>query len=281
MNRYLTLLIALFFLAACREVVEIELPNEDPRLIIEAELNDTPGPHSVRLSLTADYFSEGPLPPVTDALVMISDNTGQQDTLEQTESGLYQTQNLEGIIGRTYTLRIQWNGNTYESSSPLLEEAVIDSLSYQYFPANPIFEEGYYIFFFGRVPPGRTNYFRFKVYENDSLYNDRSDLLIQNDEFLPDTIENIRFTYPFNLGDTVKIEMYTLNKEMFQYYQELVTLLYNDGGLFSPPPQNPVSNIRNLSEPDQPPLGYFQVASITSGTIVIEEEEADNGRSGK
>ena len=274
MIRYFFIFIAALLFTACREVVEIDLPNEEPRLIIEAEVNDTPGPHSVRLSLTADYFSDGPLPPVTDALVVLSDDAGQRDTLEQTEAGLYQTRSLEGIIGRSYTLHIQWNGNTYESSGTLLEEAVIDSLSYQYFPANPIFEEGYYIFFFGRVPPGRTNYFRFKVYENDSLYNDRSDLLLQDDEFLPDTLANIRFGYPFSLGDTVKIEMYTLNKEMYQYYLELVTLLYNDGGLFSPPPQNPVSNIRNLSEPDRPPLGYFQVASLTSGTIVIEESES-------
>jgi hypothetical protein len=64
--------------------------------------------------------------------------------------------------------------------------------------------------------------------------------------------------------------MYTINQEMYQYYLELITLLYNDGGLFSPPPQNPVSNIRNLSKPDQPPLGYFQVASLTSDTIVID-----------
>ena len=274
MNRYFYLLIAVLSLASCREVVEIELPNEEPRLIVEAELNDTPGPHSVRLNLTADYFSDGPLPPVTDALVIMSDDTGQRDTLVQPEDGLYLTQNLEGVIGQTYTLNIQWNGNTYESSGTLLEEAIIDSLSYQYFPANPIFDEGYYIFFFGRVPPGRTNYFRFKVYENDSLYNDRSDLLIQDDEFLPDTLSNIRFSYPFTLGDTVKIEMHTLNREMYQYYLELVTLLYNDGGLFSPPPQNPVSNIRNLSEPDRPPLGYFQVASITSGTIIINPSES-------
>ncbi len=259
--------------AGCREVVEVELPEEDARLVVEAELTDTPGPHSVRLRLTDDYFANGPLPPVTDALVVISDNTGQQDTLEQLEEGLYLTQNLEGVIGRSYTLNIQWRGNIYESTSTLLEEAVIDSLSYAYFPANPIFEEGYYIFFFGKVPPGRTNYFRFKVYENDSLYNDRTDLLVQNDEFLPDTLSNIRFGYPFAEGDTVKLEMYTLNKEMYQYYLELITLLFNDGGLFSPPPQNPVSNIRNLSDSGNPPLGYFQVASITSGTIIIEEED--------
>ena len=123
------------------------------------------------------------------------------------------------------------------------------------------------------MPPDRTNYFRFKLYENDSLYNDRTDLLLQDDEFLPDTLENVRFGYPFDIGDTVKIEMYTLNRDMYQYYLELITLLFNDGGLFSPPPQNPTSNIRNLTNPEKPPLGYFQVASLTSGTIVIDSTQ--------
>lgn len=270
MKKHPVFFVALFLLASCREVVELDLPEEDPRLLVEAQLSDTPGPHSVRLSLTAGYFSDGPLPPVTDALVIINDQGGRQDTLEQVEEGLYLTQNLKGVIDHSYTLTIQWNGMAYESTGTLLEEAVIDSLTYRYFQANPVFEEGYYIFFFGRVPPGRTNYFRFKVYENDSLYNDRTDLLLQDDAFLPDTLENIRFGYPFDPGDTVKIEMYTLNRDMYQYYLELMTLLFNDGGLFSPPPQNPTSNIRNLTNPEKPPLGYFQVASLTSGTIVID-----------
>lgn len=274
MKKYILLLLLTTCFFSCREITELDLPPQQPRLVVEAELNNTRGPHKVRLSITADYFAKGDLPPVEDAEVIISDDTGTIDTLRQVEPGLYISTGIYGEIGRTYTLHIDWAGTRYESTGRLLEEAVIDSLNYRYFPENPFFEEGYYIFFFGRVPPDRTNYFRFKVYRNDSLYNNRTDLLVQNDEFLPDTIENIRFSYPFNLGDTVRLEMHTLDHDMYQYYLELISLLFNDGGLFSPPPQNPVSNIRNLTEPDNPPLGYFQVSSVTSGTIIIEE---DNG----
>ncbi|WP_017733345.1 DUF4249 domain-containing protein [Nafulsella turpanensis] len=277
MKTYIIIFLAVFLLIGCREEVVFDLPVEDPQLVIEAELTDTEGPHTVRLSLTQDYFSDAPPPPVTEALVIISDNKGHADTLEQIEPGLYVTDSLEGVIGRSYTLHIEWNGNVYEDTGTLLEEAVIDSLNYRYFEANPIFEEGYYIFFFGRLPADRNNYFRFKVYENDSLYNDRTDFLLQNNSEppVPDTLANIRFSYPFGNSDTVRIEMYTLEKEMYQYYLELVTLLFNDGGLFSPPPQNPVSTITNLTDPDNPPLGYFQVASVTTGTIIIREEEEE------
>lgn len=274
MKKYLFLLLSLCSLASCRELVVLDLPDEPARLVVEAELTDTPGPHSVRLSLTQDYFSEEELPPVTDALVRISDNAGNEETLIQLEPGHYITQSLTGVIGRNYKLHISWNQQEYESSGTLLEEAIIDSLDYRYFPENPVFSAGYYIIAHGTIPPDRDNFFRFKVYENDSLYNGRSDLFIQSDEFLGDTEKlSLRFPYPFGVQDTVALEMYTLNKDMYQYYQELLTLLYNDGGLFSPPPQNPVSNIRNMSNPDQPPLGYFQVASVTSGVVIIEDQE--------
>lgn len=272
MKKYIILLLLAATFFSCRETVELDLPRQQPRLVVEAELNDTPGPHLVRLGLTTDYFAGGELPPVEDAEVIISDDTGNRDTLRQAEPGTYFSTRINGEIGRDYTLHINWNGARYESTGRMLEEAVIDSLNYRYFPESPFFEEGYYIFFFGRVPPDRTNYFRFKVHRNDSLYNNRTDLLVQNDEFLPDTLENIRFSYPFNLGDTVRLEMHTLNRDMYQYYLEFISLLFNDGGLFSPPPQNPVSNIRNLTEPDNPPLGYFQVSSVTTGVVIIEDD---------
>ena len=264
-------------LFGCQELVELELPEQPPQLVVEAEITNTAGPHFVRLSLTQDYFSEEELPPVSDANVKISDDEGNEFNLYQAEPGLYVVQEMEGKIGRTYTLHIEWNNNLYESSGTLLQEAVIDSLNYQYFERNPIFKEGYYLFFFGALPPDRDNYFRIKVYKNDSLYNNRSDILVQSDELLPnqDRVENLRLTYPFKLGDTVRLEMYTLNQDMYQYYLEFITLLYNDGGLFSPPPQNPNSNIRNITNPNNPPLGYFQVASLTWDVVIIKEENEE------
>ena len=47
---------------------------------------------------------------------------------------------------------------------------------------------------------------------------------------------------------------------------------YNDGGLFSPPPQNPVSNI-TVIQGESDVLGYFNVTSVLSRTVSIEPEE--------
>jgi len=48
----------------------------------------------------------------------------------------------------------------------------------------------------------------------------------------------------------------------------LVNLLFNDGGLFSPPPENPRTNIRVL-EGNGEVLGYFMVSPVLTETVVI------------
>jgi hypothetical protein len=62
--------------------------------------------------------------------------------------------------------------------------------------------------------------------------------------------------------------LYRLNKDVFDYLSQLVNLLFNDGGLFSPPPQNPKSNIR-VVKGDSQVLGFFAVSPVLSRTVII------------
>jgi hypothetical protein len=64
------------------------------------------------------------------------------------------------------------------------------------------------------------------------------------------------------------MELYRLNKDAFVYLNQLVNLLFNDGGLFSPPPQNPTSNIRVVSGKGEV-LGYFVVSPVLTRTVTI------------
>ncbi|WP_373398065.1 hypothetical protein V8V91_26950 [Algoriphagus halophilus] len=40
--------------------------------------------------------------------------------------------------------------------------------------------------------------------------------------------------YPFEEGDRVRLELFRMNKDTYDYFTQLVGLLFNDGGLFSP-----------------------------------------------
>ncbi|WP_224996805.1 DUF4249 domain-containing protein [Cesiribacter sp. SM1] len=266
------LLFILMLGASCRELVTLDLPQQEPRLIVEGHVTDTQGPHTVKLSLSQDYFSTTPAQVVEDAVVRISDDAGNSEVLLYTGSGVYATQALQGVVGRSYSLEIDWRGEHYTSSGTLMPKGIVDSLSVAYYEAiPPVFDAGYYLTFYGKIPPEAADFYRVQVYENDSLYNDRTDLLIPDSRFVPSTIVE-QLQYPFEIGDTVRLELYSLDRNMYDYYVELRSLLFNDGGLFSPPPRNPTSNIINVSNPDNQPLGFFQVASFDTGTIIIEEE---------
>lgn len=254
----------------CQEVITLELPETKPKLVIEGLLTDGPGPHVVRLSTTSDYFYQGPKPLVSGAEVIISDDVGNREVLTEASEGFYLTRSLTGVAGRTYTLEVQYDRQQYKASSRLIPSPRIDSLEYRFVEETPLKEEGYYIYFYGETGKGQINYYRWRVFENDSLHNKKEGYLLGSDEFVKGRINGIEFPFSFDLHDKVKIEMYTLNKDMYDYYNALINLLYNDGGLFSPPPENPPTNIRNLTHPQDEPLGYFQVSAVESETIEIK-----------
>lgn len=281
----LSLLVLLISSLGCQEIIEFDLPNTNPKLVIEGEMNFwefKPENNMARVSISTSgsFYEENTYNPVSDANVQIEDiNSSRLYDIPPLEGtpGVYQNNAIPIALGNSYRLRVDYGGNVYESEGTVLPVAELDSFTYRYRPDTPLLEPGYYFFFSGRTPKERgINYYRFKIYENDSLYNQPEDFLIQSDELLQAQIDSLQLAdYSFDLTDTVRIEMYSLNQDVYEYYNQLLELLFNDGGLFSSPPRNPDSNIVNTTNPDDPPLGFFQVSSVLDGGDVVESSEED------
>lgn len=280
--KYIYCLLLLVPLSACQEVVDIDLPNNAPQLVIEGYLTywqEDPQKSNctVTISTTGNYYDDHSFHPINSALVEVTNVVTKSvyplAPLEN-QPGVYQNTEIPISPGHTFSLYVNYNQQEYQATGRVLPVAELDSFTYRYQPERIFLEEGYYFYFSGRTPKERgINYYRFLIYENDSLYNAPEDYLIQTDEFLKEKIDTLQLAnYAFDAGDTVRIEMYSLNKDIYEYYNQLLELLFNDGGLFSSPPRNPTSNIRNMTDPDRPPLGFFQVSSALSGGAVIEEE---------
>jgi|GEM_PF-349729 len=272
--------ISFFILTACQEEITLDLPNQNPQLVIEGTITywkfaPEQNNAQVILTTTGNYYDADTSVPVSNAQVTIRDRANEQDyvLIEQEDSaGFYRTNEIPLDSGNTYTLTVNYQDQVYEGSGTVLPVAEVDSFSYRFLEDLFFLDDGYYFFFSGRTPKERgTNYYRFLVYEGDSLYNAREDLLIQSDEFLTEQIDTLQLAnYAFELGDSVRIEMYSLNPSQFDYYTQLQELLFNDGGLFSGPPRNPTSTVRNITNPQVPPLGFFQVSSAISGGATVE-----------
>ena len=151
----------------------------------------------------------------------------------------------------------------------MLAPPILDSVVWNYEKDRPFRGEGYFIKVFGKIPFLDNNQYRIRVFENDTLKNQREDYLLFDDTFGLQVFEKgLELGYAFQKNDRVRMELYRLNKDAFVYLNQLVNLLFSDGGLFSPPPQNPTSNIRVVSGKGEV-LGYFVVSPVLTRTVTI------------
>jgi hypothetical protein len=246
--------------ASCEKVINIDLKNGAPKLVVEGNITDNPGllSHHVRLSQTTGFNSDGNSVPVSGAMVIIKDSTGNiTDTLRETFPGDYVTEAIEGITGHVYHLSIYNNNQWYHSATRMPEVVSFDSLyteSFSFFGTKvtqfiPVFQD----------PAGISNYYRFIVQINDSVQND----INAWDDKITDGKINSR---PLNEGDeelfhgndTVTIEMRCLDKGIFDFFNTF----YNASGN-AQTPANPTSNISNGA------LGYFGAYTAQKRSIIL------------
>ena len=133
MKKNILFILVTLLLSSCEEVIEIDLQNSEPKLVIEATINvleDATSTAVVKLSQTAPFF-ENYIPPVTDALVSITSSTGEVYNFNHTQNGIY-TANILPVLENTYTLEVIHQDETYTATESLhtvtqFEEVIQDN----------------------------------------------------------------------------------------------------------------------------------------------------------
>ncbi len=271
MKRYINILFVIsLFLWSCEEVIELKHGKSEPLLVVDGKITDGPGPYQVKLSQTTNFNNSDNDTKVSDAEVVISDDEGNAETLIHKGNGIYETVNLQGAIGVTYTLDIKYGGKQYESSSTLLPISEIDTLIYNFEEkvedSTGTMVNAYRVVFVAPVTKaGQINYYSWDVYRNGRLENQLAeDIIVSSDEYFGEDIA-FEFDYDFFIDDHVRVEMSSITEEVYNYFEGLEEVLDNDGGLFSSPPANPPSNISNGA------LGVFRASSVTSREMTIRK----------
>ena len=256
----------LLMVLSCEEVIQIDLNSSNPKIVIEGTITDQPGPYTVIISETADYYNPEAQPLISGATVTISDSEGNIDHLSESSLGVYVTDTLEGIPGRTYTLLVESNGNSYGAESTMPVAIEIDSLYATQEARRPNQDEdSYQIVCVFTDHPGSEDFCRLKIYRNDevemsySMYNGR--LTDGN------TIEADRIRGEFELNDAVKVELFSVDEATYMYYSTLNEALASDpqGMVSTSVPANPVTNITGDA------LGYFGAFTVRADSIVIRK----------
>ncbi len=274
MRHIWVLLVSSVLLLSCQEEVFLPLDENQPDIpTIEALWTDQGIYNEVKIFLSKNYYDSLDHQVVKDAEVTIREMGSGKiipfSYLNGTKS-YRPSPNERARVGETYQLSVKWRGNVFQSSGVMLESPIVDSVTWKFEEKRLFREEGYYIKVYGRIPFMDNNNYRIRVIENDTLKNQREDYLLFDDTFgLRFFEEGLELGYAFQEKDRVRLELYRLNRDAYDYLNQLVNLLFNDGGLFSPPPQNPQSNIQVVSGKSEV-FGYFVVSPVLSRSLVIQ-----------
>lgn len=282
-NKILSLLFAIWISWGCQEIVDIDLNQSEIKLVVEGKLINEQTFQKIKISQSLNYYDTTGFAPFTEAEVSLWDaQNGLIDSfLYSPQDSFYHSSTpIELVIGEKYKLQIEAKGELLEATGEILENATLDSL---YFLSaeelknmgQAVFGEGYFMFVNGSLNNTGTEYFKLDVTVNDTLRNSRGNLSnsILSSDLLGKEFRDLPVPGAFKEKDTVMLELYTLNEDVYQYYFEFINLLFNDGGVFSPPPVNPTSNIKNITNPENKPLGYIQFSSVQRRAIVVKKRE--------
>lgn len=266
--------ILLFFTAmifsSCEEVVDIDLDDVEPALVVEALVSDDPEktPY-VKLTLSTTYFDNVEPEAIENALVVLTEDESVVDTLNEQEPGYYIAQKINvGKVNATYDLFIQTtDGTIYQASGKIDPVAPLDSLSVNYREETPFSydDDGYYVTINFQEPGSTSDFYRLFFYLGGEQY-DPEELIYANDELANGQyISNIEFSdFVVFPGDTVNVEMHSISEEYYDFLSA-VDENQNAGDLFDTPPSNVEGNVSNGA------FGFFATSAITQKTVIIQE----------
>lgn len=266
--RIILTLLPFFVFPGCQKVINVDLNEASSRIVIEGLINDRRGPYSVTITRSGSYFNQPVLPSVSGATVIITDNIVTIDTLREGAPGKYITSKIRGLPGRTYTLKVISDDQEYTGTSTMFSHVNIDSLKlvksesqrFDFIPdsENDIHMEIHCFF----KDPLEKNFYRIKVYKNDSI-NTQS-YRLYDDQYTNGRDAELRVAYA-EAGSTYRIELLSIDKQTYGYYRTLNDLLYVNP-FFGSTPANPNNNLSNGA------MGYFGACAMSTKTIIITEE---------
>lgn len=261
---YITCTIVLF--SSCEKIIDLDIDTTNPVVVIEASINDEPGPYEVRVQSTVNYdaASEGW---IDNALCIMSDDVGNIDTLIGAGSGKYFTQSIQGIVGRNYTLRVESEGVSYVHSSFLNERVEIDTAIAEFTVSPFSQEEVVRVTSLFTEPTTADDYYRMLFLVRGKPYiAGLGDFDLIDDAESDQPVPMFRGFQSDTLyaGDTVDIELRHIDKKAYDYFStlsELVSAGFAPQGI----PDNPLTSWSNGA------TGYFSAYAVGKKQVIVIE----------
>lgn len=291
MKKIILIVLSVIILCSCEDPIEVELENGKRQLVVDAILNTSIQEQKIILTLSGNYFEQDVLD-VLDAQVRVFDESGNSFVFENNGTATYSfiPNDIVFNTNEKYNLEVIYNSQTFTSISTPRPVPPIDSLTWSKELA-----------FFGDVDSiivaqfwgtdlvgvGDTYWIRSKVngsyLDNISIAFDASTgrgALTDNVPF----IAPVRFSITPNsveegerleFGDVIEVELYSISSEFADFWTIMNDQL-NNGGLFATPPTNVPTNIKNITNPKEKAIGWFEISNVSYDSATITREKNNN-----
>ena len=267
---YILCLILVSGLISCTDVIDVELQEEDPRLVVEASIDWKKGTagnqQRIKLSLSTPYYENLNEVIVTGAAVRVINNSDQTSVVFVDQNdGFYTTDEFVPVMLQTYTLEIIYDDEVYLAQEVMTPVPVIDEVFQS--TENGFDKNALEVNVRWRDPADVDNYYLSRFQRRGDLLQTLFDV---DDEFTNGNyITRIyeKFTdedtgeKEFQPGDIVDIALHGISQQYFNY----IRILIEQGGgtgPFSTIPAEIKGNCINTSNKANYAFGYFRLTEV-------------------
>ncbi len=265
-------IILVFTFYGCLDVVEVDLQEATPRLVIDAtlqrQIGNTDQDQVIKISRTRDFFDDEPVL-VEDAIVILSDDEGNIFNFEAVNSGEYILTGFQPTFGTTYFLEVEIDDQIYTAEEKFDEGMQIDEVT-QSFGTGFSSEQFEVRAFFTDDGTG-NNFYLFKFFTDFLAF---PNFTVLDDDFIGGNTNSVTFSDEDLIeGEEVRIQLHKISRGYYNYLQRLLAQVGAAGGPFQAQPSTVRGNIVNETNADDFVFGYFSISEFDEVSITIEEED--------
>lgn len=258
--------ISFLILTSCEEVINVDLNEAAPRLVVEASINILDSGASlnsyIKLTTTAPFFGNE-IPVVEDASVKITDENGFIVAFEHIGEGRY-----DGLFfpvpNIDYTLEILYKGEIYTATTQFVSTVPLEYVEQRNdggFTGKDIELKAFFT-----DPGGERNFYFFKGISERGISSD-----VLSDEFFDgNSIFGYYLSEDLAAGDAVNFHLYGIDEAFYNYMFILLQQTGSGGGPFETQPATVRGNIVNKTNPENYPLGYFRISQLSTLSYIVQ-----------
>ena len=272
MKKNIFILAVTLFTFSCEDVIDLDVPTSEPKLVIDASINwfigTTGNEQEIKLTLSAPYFDDE-VPPANGAQITITDNQNNIfQFIEDGNTGIYKNSTFIPTIDETYDLTIIYNGETYiASEEPLKSVSPIEyieqnndggfsgeEIEIKVYFTDPRDEENYYFF---EYIASVENIPTIDTFQDEFVNGNQIFGFYVNEDLEP--------------GETLTARHFGVSEGFYEFMFILLQQNSEDGGgPFETQPATVRGNCINQTNADNFPLGYFRLSEVDEFIYTVE-----------